>query len=55
MDGIEAGRLIEEYYTIPVLYITGYNHRAEAIQREGKSLLMKPFDPEDLKNAIACL
>lgn len=53
MDGIEAGRLIEQHYDIPVLYITGYYHRAEALQKKGKSPLLKPFGPDDLKNAVA--
>ena len=54
MDGIEAGRLIEQHYDIPVLYITGYYHRAEALQKKGKSPLLKPFGPDDLRNAVAC-
>lgn len=51
-DGIEAGRHIEDTMKIPVIYLTGFPDKAVILENEGKVPLAKPFDVEELKNAI---
>jgi two-component system cell cycle sensor histidine kinase/response regulator CckA len=55
MDGIEASKLIHEYYNIPVIYITGYAddytlQRAKTTEPSG--YILKPIKKEDLHTAI---
>lgn len=51
-DGIEAGQHIEDTMKIPVIYLTGYPDKAAILENNGKVPLTKPFDVEELKNAI---
>ena len=51
-DGIEAGQHIEDTLKIPVIYLTGYPDKAAMLENNGKVPLSKPFDAEELKNAI---
>ncbi len=51
-DGIEAGQHIEDTMKIPVIYLTGYPDKAAMLEGKGKVPLTKPFDVEELKNAI---
>lgn len=51
-DGIEAGQHIEDTMKIPVIYLTGYPDKAAMLEGNGKVPLTKPFDVEELKNAI---
>lgn len=55
MDGITAGKLIEQTLGIPVLYITGYREKAAFLERQGVIPLLKPFDPNDLRAAIGVI
>ncbi len=55
MDGIEASKLIHEYYNIPVIYITGYAddytlQRAKTTEPSG--YILKPIKKEDLHTTI---
>ncbi len=51
-DGIEAGQHIEDTMKIPVIYLTGYPDKAAMLENNGKVPITKPFDVEELKNAI---
>jgi PAS domain S-box-containing protein len=62
MDGIEAAAQIRKLYNIPVIYLTAYSDEA-TVQRakmaapsesfkEETGLLKKPFDENELRNAI---
>lgn len=55
MDGITAGKLIEQTLGIPVLYITGYREKAAFLEGQGVIPLLKPFDPNDLRAAIGVI
>ncbi len=52
LDGIQAGRYIEECYNTPSIYVTGYPDKAAELEGRGKVPLVKPFTFESLKNAI---
>ena len=52
MDGIEAGRYIQDSYNIPVLYLTGFPDKAIELEAKGKAPVLKPFSMDDLKTAI---
>jgi len=52
IDGIQAGKYIEDNHQIPIIYITGYPDKIEELQEKGKVPLLKPFTIEGLKTAI---
>lgn len=52
MDGIQAGRYVEDHLKIPVVYITGYREKAAMLEGKGRVPLLKPFTTEDLRAAI---
>lgn len=52
LDGIQAGRYIEECYHTPSIYVTGYPDRVAELESHGKVPLVKPFTIENLKAAI---
>ncbi len=52
MDGLEAGGKIREVSTVPIVYMTGFQDKAEAIERCGRAPLVKPFTVDELLSAI---
>ena len=52
MDGIQAGKYVEDHLKIPVVYITGYREKAAMLEEKGRVPLLKPFTTEDLRAAI---
>lgn len=52
IDGIQAGKFLEEHLKLPVIYITGYADKASLLEQEGRVPIMKPFTPQELKTAI---
>ena len=52
LDGIQAGKYIEDQLNLPVIYITGYRDKAAMLEEEGKVPLVKPFTNKDLKTAV---
>ena len=55
MDGIEAARQIRRRYTVPIIFISGYQE--EKLLEKARSLkftnyLIKPIMPADIKSAI---
>lgn len=55
MDGIQAGKYVENHVGIPVIYITGYHEKAAMLEEKGKVPLLKPFTTEDLRAAIGVI
>lgn len=55
LDGIQAGRYIEEHYNIPSLYVTGYPDKTAELEGRGKVPLIKPFTLENLKTTIGVI
>jgi 1,2-diacylglycerol 3-beta-glucosyltransferase len=55
VDGIQAGRHIEDRYNIPSIYVTGYPDKAVELEGRGKVPLVKPFTLENLKTAIGVI
>ncbi len=55
MDGMETAEVIKNQYKIPIIYLTAYSE-TETIERakltEPYAYLIKPFDPNELKNSI---
>lgn len=55
MDGIEAARIINERYDIPVIYLTAYADDetvARAVESAPYGYLVKPFSERDLHSSI---
>jgi CheY-like chemotaxis protein len=52
IDGIEAGRRIEEFVNVPIIFITGHANIAAEMRSNRRFRLLKPFSSEDLKDAI---
>ncbi len=52
IDGIQAGKYVEDHLKLPVIYITGYRDKAALLEQKGRVPLLKPFTPEDLRTAI---
>ena len=55
IDGIEAVKEIQLRHNIPVIFITGLYHEEmlkDAKKIEYSTLLLKPFGPDDIENAI---
>jgi two-component system, cell cycle sensor histidine kinase and response regulator CckA len=52
VDGIQAGKYIEDHLNLPVIYITGYLDKAALLEQEGRVPIMKPFTARELKTAI---
>lgn len=55
LDGIQAGRHLEDRLGLPVVYITGYLDKAGILEGEGRVPLLKPFTMEDLQTAIGVI
>lgn len=52
MDGIQAGKYVENHLKIPVVYVTGYRDKAAMLEEKGRVPLLKPFTTDDLRTAI---
>lgn len=53
LDGIEASKEIITRFDIPVVYLTGSDHRIlEQIWNKESEYLAKPFDETDLEKVI---
>lgn len=52
LDGIHAGKYIEDNLNLPVIYITGLANKAALLEEAGKVPLIKPFSAKELKTAI---
>ena len=55
MDGFEVADCLRSMYDIPIIFMSGYQEEdlANKIKAMGNSLLLvKPFDPDELKLAI---
>jgi len=52
MDGLEAGGKIRETSKVPIVYMTGFQDRAEAIEKCGRAPLLKPFSADELLSAV---
>ncbi len=55
LDGIQAGKYIEDHLNIPVVYITGYREKAMMLEEKGRVPLLKPFTKDDLRAAIGVI
>ena len=52
LDGIQAGKYVEDHLNLPVIYITGHRDKAALLEQKGRVPLLKPFRTEDLRTAI---
>ena len=52
LDGIQAGKYVEDHLKLPVIYITGHRDKAALLEQKGRVPLLKPFTTEDLRTAI---
>jgi CheY-like chemotaxis protein len=55
MTGIDASRIISQYFDIPIIYLTALTNDDELLQtksRESYGFLFKPFSANELKIAI---
>ena len=55
MTGIDASRIISQYFEIPIIYMTALSNDdslLEARSRESYGFLFKPFRPNELNIAI---
>ena len=52
LDGIQAGKYVEDHLKLPVIYITGHRDKAALLEQKGRVPLLKPFRTEDLRTAI---
>jgi CheY-like chemotaxis protein len=55
MTGIDASRIISQYFKIPIIYMTALSNDdslLEARSRESYGFLFKPFKPNELNIAI---
>lgn len=58
IDGIEAAKEINEKNNIPIIFMTGYpdhNHMKRAEELNPVKYFVKPFETEDLLQAIASI
>jgi CheY-like chemotaxis protein len=55
MTGIDAARIISQYFDVPIIYLTGLTNDDALLQaksRESYGFLFKPFSANELKIAI---